>query len=89
VDAPSRYGIAFMGVTAVGRASARRPQYFCLATRIMAELGTHLVKCYYTDTEFDTTTSCSPGFSAVSTLCPDMFTESHQNPPKPAKTRQS
>jgi putative autoinducer-2 (AI-2) aldolase len=26
----------------------------------MAELGCHLVKCYYTDTEFDTVTSCCP-----------------------------
>ena len=49
-----------MGVTAVGRAMARTPQYFRLATRIMAELGAHMVKCYYTDTEFDTVTSCCP-----------------------------
>ncbi len=60
VDAANRYGIAVMGVTAVGRALARTPQYFRLATRIMAELGAHLVKCYYTDTEFDTVTSCCP-----------------------------
>jgi putative autoinducer-2 (AI-2) aldolase len=26
----------------------------------MAELGCHLVKCYYTETEFDTVTSCCP-----------------------------
>jgi len=49
-----------MGVTAVGRAMARTPQYFRLATRIMAELGANVVKCYYTDTEFDTVTSCCP-----------------------------
>jgi putative autoinducer-2 (AI-2) aldolase len=60
VDAANRYGIAVMGVTAVGRAMARTPQYFRLATRIMAELGAHMVKCYYTDTEFDTVTSCCP-----------------------------
>jgi putative autoinducer-2 (AI-2) aldolase len=60
VDAASRYGIAVMGVTAVGRAMARTPQYFRLATRIMAELGANVVKCYYTDTEFDTVTSCCP-----------------------------
>jgi putative autoinducer-2 (AI-2) aldolase len=60
VDAASRYGIAVMGVTAVGRAMARTPQYFRLATRIMAELGANIVKCYYTDTEFDTVTSCCP-----------------------------
>lgn len=60
VDAANRYGIAVMGVVAVGRAMARTPQYFRLATRIMAELGAHLVKCYYTDTEFETITSCCP-----------------------------
>jgi putative autoinducer-2 (AI-2) aldolase len=60
VDGASRYGIGVMGVTAVGRAMARTPQYFRLATRIMAELGANVVKCYYTDTEFDTVTSCCP-----------------------------
>ena len=60
VDAASRYGISVMGVTAVGRAMTRTPQYFRLATRIMAELGANVVKCYYTDTEFDTVTSCCP-----------------------------
>jgi len=60
VDAASRYGIAVMGVTAVGRAMARTPQYFRLATRIMAELGANVVKCYYTEKEFETVTSCCP-----------------------------
>jgi len=60
IDQANRYGIAVMGVTAVGRAMARTPQYFRLATRIMAELGCHLVKCYYTEKEFDTVTSCCP-----------------------------
>jgi 3-hydroxy-5-phosphonooxypentane-2,4-dione thiolase len=60
IDQANRYGIAVMGVTAVGRAMARTPQYFRLATRIMAELGAHILKCYYTDTEFDTVTSCCP-----------------------------
>jgi putative autoinducer-2 (AI-2) aldolase len=60
VDQANRYGIAVMGVVAVGRAMARNAQYFRLATRIMAELGAHMVKCYYTDTEFDTVTSCCP-----------------------------
>ncbi len=60
VDAASRYGIGVMGVTAVGRAMARTAQYFRLATRIMAELGANVVKCYYTDEDFDTITSCCP-----------------------------
>jgi putative autoinducer-2 (AI-2) aldolase len=60
VDAASRYGIGVMGVTAVGRAMARTAQYFRLATRIMAELGANVVKCYYTEEEFDTVSSCCP-----------------------------
>lgn len=60
IDEANRYGIAVMGVTAVGRAMARTSQYFRLATRIMAELGCHLVKCYYTEKEFETVTSCCP-----------------------------
>jgi putative autoinducer-2 (AI-2) aldolase len=60
VDAASRYGIGVMGVVAVGRAMARNAQYFRLATRIMAELGANVVKCYYTEDGFDTITSCCP-----------------------------
>ncbi len=60
VDAASRYGIGVMGVVAVGRAMARNAQYFRLATRIMAELGANVVKCYYTDEGFETITSCCP-----------------------------
>lgn len=60
IDAANRYGIAVMGVVAVGKSMARTAQYFRLATRIMAELGCHLVKCYHTDEDFDTITSCCP-----------------------------
>jgi putative autoinducer-2 (AI-2) aldolase len=60
IDEANRYGIAVMGVVAVGKDMARTPRYFRLATRIMAELGAHMVKCYYTDEEFDTVTSCCP-----------------------------
>lgn len=60
IDAGSRYGIGVMGVVAVGRAMARNAQYFRLATRIMAELGAHVVKCYYTEEGFETITSCCP-----------------------------
>ncbi len=60
VDAANRYGIAVMGVVAVGREMERTPKYFRLATRIMAELGAHIIKCYHTDEEFDTITSCCP-----------------------------
>ncbi len=60
IDEANRYGIAVMGVVAVGTSMERTPKYFRLATRIMAELGCHLVKCYHTDEEFDTITSCCP-----------------------------
>ncbi len=60
VDGASRYGIGVMGVVAVGRAMARNSQYFRLATRIMAELGANVVKCYYTEEGFESITSCCP-----------------------------
>jgi len=60
IDDANRYGIAVMGVVAVGREMERTPKYFRLATRIMAELGCHLVKCYHTDEDFETITSCCP-----------------------------
>lgn len=60
IDAANRYGIAVMGVTAVGREMARTAKYFRMATRIMAELGCHILKCYHTDEEFETVTSCCP-----------------------------
>ena len=53
-------GVAVMGVVAVGTNMERTPKYFRLATRIMAELGCHMVKCYHTDEDFDTITSCCP-----------------------------
>ena len=60
IDAASRYGIAVMGVVAVGRAMERTAKYFRMATRIMAELGCHMVKCYHIDEGFETITSCCP-----------------------------
>jgi putative autoinducer-2 (AI-2) aldolase len=60
IDAANRYGVAVMGVVAVGTSMERTPKYFRLATRIMAELGCHMVKCYHTDEEFETITSCCP-----------------------------
>jgi putative autoinducer-2 (AI-2) aldolase len=60
IDKANRYGIAVMGVVAVGRAMARSAKYFRMATRIMAELGCHILKCYHIDEDFDTITSCCP-----------------------------
>ncbi len=60
VDMGNRYGIAVLGVTAVGKNLARDAKYLRLACRICAELGAHLVKTYY----------CSEGFETVTASCP-------------------
>ncbi|MEM9280294.1 MAG: 3-hydroxy-5-phosphonooxypentane-2,4-dione thiolase [Verrucomicrobiota bacterium] len=60
IDSANRYGLAVMGVVAVGTNMERTPKYFRLATRIMAELGCHMVKCYHTEEDFETITSCCP-----------------------------
>jgi putative autoinducer-2 (AI-2) aldolase len=60
IDAAAGYGIAVMGVVAVGRAMERTVKYFRMATRLMAELGCHMVKCYHIEDGFDTITSCCP-----------------------------
>ena len=58
-DAGYRYGIPVLGVTAVGKEMARTPQYFLLATRILAELGASFVKTYYCD-EFEKVAAACP-----------------------------
>ena len=60
VDMGLRYGIPTMAVVAVGKDMARDSRYFRLACRICAELGAHIVKCYY----------ISDGFRTVSSSCP-------------------
>ncbi len=49
INAGNKYGIPTMGVVAVGKDMARTTKYFRLATRIIAEVGAHVVKCYYCD----------------------------------------
>jgi len=60
VDAGNRYGIAVLGVTAVGKELVRDARYLGLACRIIAELGAHYVKTYY----------CEEGFETVTAACP-------------------
>lgn len=60
VDQGNRYGIATLGVTAVGREMARDAKYMRLATRICAELGATYVKTYYVEDGFDTVTASCP-----------------------------
>jgi putative autoinducer-2 (AI-2) aldolase len=60
VDAGNRYGIATLGVTAVGRDMVRDAKYMRLATRICAELGATYIKTYYVERGFDTVTASCP-----------------------------
>ena len=43
----NKYGMPVMAVTAVGREMARDERYLGLASRIAAEIGSHIVKTYY------------------------------------------
>ena len=47
INAGNRYGIATLGVVAVGKQMERTPRFFLLATRMLAEFGVHIVKTYY------------------------------------------
>jgi len=60
VDEGNRYGIATLGVTAVGHDMVRDAKYMRLATRICAELGATYVKTYYVEDGFDTVTAGCP-----------------------------
>src|SRR5579872_6728077 len=60
VDAGLRYGIATLGVTAVGKDMVRNAKYFRLACRICAELGAQVVKTYYVAEGFETITASCP-----------------------------
>ncbi len=60
VDMGNRYGIATLGVTAVGKDMVRDAKYMRLATRICAELGATYVKTYYVDKDFETVTASCP-----------------------------
>ena len=53
VDLGNKYGIPVLGVTAVGKNMVRDKRYFGLATRIIAELGGHLVKTYFVEDGFE------------------------------------
>jgi len=60
VDMGNRYGIATLGVTAVGKEITRDARYMMLATRIIAELGATYVKTYYVDRDFDKVAAACP-----------------------------
>ena len=58
INEGSRYGIPTLGVVAVGKSMERTDQYFKLATRIVAELGAHIVKTYYCDKFEEVVAAC-------------------------------
>ncbi len=60
VDLGNRYGVAILGVTAVGKTMTRDARYLRLACRICAELGAHVVKTYYVAEGFETVTASCP-----------------------------
>src|SRR5512139_3170877 len=60
VDLANRYGVAVLGVTAVGKEMKRDARYLRLACRICAELGAHIVKTYYVAEGFETVTASCP-----------------------------
>lgn len=60
IDDGNRYGIPTMAVTGVGKDMARDQRYFCLATRIAAEIGSQFVKTYFVE----------EGFEKVAASCP-------------------
>jgi len=60
VDGGLRYGIPVLGVTAVGKDMVRDSRYLGLATRMIAELGAHMVKTYYCEEDFEHITAACP-----------------------------
>ncbi|KMZ55081.1 3-hydroxy-5-phosphonooxypentane-2,4-dione thiolase [Dorea sp. D27] len=59
VDAGLKYNIPTMGVVAVGKQMERTSRFFKLATRILPELGAHIVKTYYCE-DFEEIVSACP-----------------------------
>lgn len=49
VNYGNKYGIPVLGVVGVGKEMERTPQYFLTATRLVAEMGAHIIKTYYCD----------------------------------------
>lgn len=58
INAGNRYGIPVMGVTAVGKEMERTKRYFLLATRVIAELGAHIIKTYYCEGMEEVVAAC-------------------------------
>lgn len=53
-----KYSIPTMGVVAVGKNMERTDRYFKLATRILAEIGSNIIKTYYCDNFEEVVAAC-------------------------------
>ncbi len=53
-----QYSIPTMGVVAVGKDMERTDRFFKLATRILAEMGTQIIKSYYCDNFEEVVAAC-------------------------------
>ncbi len=58
VDMGNKYGIPVLGVVAVGKEMERTTKFFLLATRMLAELGAHIIKTYYCDNFEEVVAAC-------------------------------
>ena len=58
VDVGNKYGIPVIGVVAVGKEMERTTKFFLLATRMLAELGAHIIKTYYCDNFEEVVAAC-------------------------------
>ena len=58
VDEGEKYGIPVLAVTAVGKDMARDSRFLGLASRVCVEMGTHIVKTYYTENFSDVVEAC-------------------------------
>ncbi len=58
IDSGNRYGVPTLGVVAVGKNMERTPQFFKLATRMLAEFGAQIIKTYYCDNFEEITAAC-------------------------------
>jgi putative autoinducer-2 (AI-2) aldolase len=59
INTGNKFGIPTMGVVAVGKEMERNARYFRLATRIIAEIGAQVVKCYYCE-DFESVVAACP-----------------------------
>ena len=58
INAGYRYSIPTLGVVAVGKDMERTDRFFKLATRIVAEMGAHIIKTYYCDNFEEVVSAC-------------------------------